>query len=210
MEIPDSSVLLFLGSVVVISLSGVMMPGPVLAATIAKGSEDRNAGLWIGLGHGVVELPLIGLIYVGLGTFFENEWTLIVIGLAGGIMLVYIGYSMLSHRRDETGDEKYLPYHPVVVGIITSLSNPYFFLWWATVGVLMVSVAAGFGAAVVIAFALLHWTCDVFWDWFVSLATHKSKALWKDNTQTIIFGICGLIMMIFGIYFIAMPVISSL
>jgi threonine/homoserine/homoserine lactone efflux protein len=210
MDIPDTNVLLFLGSVIVISLSGVMMPGPVLAATIAKGSKDKNAGLWIGLGHGVVELPLIALIYFGLGRFFENPWVMVVIGVAGGLMLLYIGWGMVKHRLDESGKEKYLPYHPIIVGIITSVSNPYFFLWWATIGLLLVSVAAGFGAWVVLIFALLHWACDVFWDWFVSLLTFKSRGLWKENTQAIVFGVCGLILIIFGIFFLAMPIVSSL
>ncbi len=210
MDIPDSSVLLFLGSVVIISLSGVMMPGPVLAGTIAKGSKDRHAGLWIGLGHGIVELPLIALIYFGLGSFFENNGVMMAIGIVGGNMLIFMGQSMLKHRQADSGDEKYLPYHPLVVGIITSVSNPYFFLWWATIGVLLVSVASGFGVWMVLVFALLHWACDIFWDWFVSLATHRSKGLWKDNTQAMIFGACGLTLIAFGIFFIAMPVISSL
>ncbi len=139
MDVPQTNALLFLGSVIIISLSGVMMPGPVLAATITKGSKDKNAGLWIGLGHGVVELPLIALIYFGAGEYFEIPWVMVVIGVVGGLMLLYIGFGMIRHRLDESGKEKYLPYHPLIAGIITTVSNPYFFLWWATIGLLLVS-----------------------------------------------------------------------
>ena len=53
---------LFLLSAAGISLSGVMLPGPLTAATIAKGYNDKNAGVMIGIGHGIVEIPIIALI----------------------------------------------------------------------------------------------------------------------------------------------------
>lgn len=210
MDIPDTNLLLFLGSVVVISLSGVMMPGPVLAATVTKGYREKHSGLWIGLGHGIVELPLIALIYFGLSSFFEDDRVMMGIGLAGGAMLIFIGQGMLRHRKDASGDERYMPYHPLVVGIITSLSNPYFFLWWATIGAMLISVASGFGSGVVLVFALLHLSCDIFWDWFVSLATYRSRYLWKENTQARIFGTCGLVLIVFGCVFMLLPFLSTL
>jgi len=54
---------LFLVSAVGISLTGVMLPGPMTAATIAKGYSDRNAGALIAIGHAVIEIPLIVAIY---------------------------------------------------------------------------------------------------------------------------------------------------
>jgi len=52
----------FLLSTVAISLSGVMAPGPITAATLAAGARGRHAGAMICLGHVVVELPLILLL----------------------------------------------------------------------------------------------------------------------------------------------------
>ena len=54
--------LLFLGQVVVISLSGVMAPGPVTAAAIGMGARSRYAGMLLAIGHGIVEFPLMILI----------------------------------------------------------------------------------------------------------------------------------------------------
>ena len=53
----------FLLSVVVISLSGVMMPGPLFAVTVAKSYKSQLAGMQIALGHALVEIPLILFIY---------------------------------------------------------------------------------------------------------------------------------------------------
>ncbi|UCE73934.1 MAG: LysE family transporter [Methanomassiliicoccales archaeon] len=185
-----------------ISLSGVMMPGPVFAGTVAKGYKDKNAGMQIALGHGLVEFPLIGLIGLGLGSFFENQGVRLAIGVIGGAVLIYIGYNMVRMRKETDETEKYLPYHPIIVGVITTVSNPYFFLWWATVGLFLIVFALGFGLLALVVFAVVHWLCDFIWDYFVSFTVFKSKRLWSEKGHNIVFGICGAIMVIFGVWFI--------
>jgi threonine/homoserine/homoserine lactone efflux protein len=81
---PLLDVPLFLVSVAIISLSGVMMPGPVMAVTIAKGKSSGNAGALIALGHGVIEIPLMVSIYFGFAQFFAYEIVRRVIGFVGG------------------------------------------------------------------------------------------------------------------------------
>ena len=54
---------LFLTSVVLVSLSGVMTPGPLFAVTVAKSLKGKISGVLISFGHGVVEFPLMFLIY---------------------------------------------------------------------------------------------------------------------------------------------------
>lgn len=185
------------------------MPGPVFAGTVAKGYKDKNAGMQIALGHGIVEFPLIGFIAFGFGSFFQEQSVRIAIGVIGGAMLVYIGYNMIKMRKDIGEEEKYLPYHPIIVGMITTLTNPYFFLWWATVGLFLIAIAFGFGLWALIGFAFLHWSCDFVWDYFVSFTVFKSKKFWSEKGHNILFGICGLIMIFFGAYFIISPGLSS-
>ena len=66
----EVDLLSFLLSVVFVSLSGVMMPGPVFAVTVAKGYRSKVAGVLIALGHGAIEFPLMFLIYFGFTQFF--------------------------------------------------------------------------------------------------------------------------------------------
>jgi len=61
-----------LGTVVLTSLSGVMMPGPMFAVTLAKSYKSPWAGVQVSLGHAVIEVPLILIIYFGLAQFFQN------------------------------------------------------------------------------------------------------------------------------------------
>jgi len=57
----------FAVAVIVISISGVMSPGPLFAANVAYGlREGTKAGLKMAYGHTIVELPLVILLGIGV------------------------------------------------------------------------------------------------------------------------------------------------
>jgi threonine/homoserine/homoserine lactone efflux protein len=189
----------------IVSLSGVLMPGPVLAATIAKGYRDKHAGLGIGIGHGIIEIPLILLIGLGLGVFFENFTVQLTIAVAGGGMLAFLGINMILMRKDTSQQEEYLPYRPTFVGIMMTIANPYWFLWWATIGATLILFSLQLGFLGLAVFTIVHVSCDIGWDYFVSLSVNRSKKFWRSKTHEYVFGLCGIIMVIFGIYFLLSP-----
>ena len=198
----NTNLLFFLVSAIFISLSGVMMPGPVFAVTIAKGHKDKNAGAFIAFGHGIIEFPLMLLIYLGFAQFFTSNAVKMVIGLVGGTMLIFMGIQMFRARKSIAAEGKDLPYNSLTAGIITSGANPYFFLWWATIGAALILTASTFGLIGFLLFVIVHWFCDLFWYLFVSMATFKSKHLWGRRTHEIIFGACSAILVVFGLWFI--------
>src|SRR3972149_277917 len=97
--IPDFG--LFLASVVLISLSGVMLPGPLFAVTIEKATRWKTAGALIALGHGVIEFPLMFLIYCVLSQFVIPDSVQSAIGLVGGALMVYMGVQAFRNRNKE-------------------------------------------------------------------------------------------------------------
>ena len=198
----DTSFGLFLLMVGFISLSGVMMPGPVMVAAIAKGSENKHAGLWIALGHLMIEIPLIGIIAMGFYYILTDNWVQGIIGIGGGALLLYMGIQMIRMREEKEVVEKAFPGHPILAGIITTVGNPYFILWWATIGATLIIGALEFGLLGILAFVVVHESCDILWDWFLSYSVHRSKELWTPRSHSIIFGVCGLVLVFFGIYFI--------
>ncbi|MEM0343133.1 MAG: LysE family transporter [Thermoplasmata archaeon] len=196
----------FFGLTVVISLSGVMTPGPVFAATIAKGFGDKTAGVKIALGHGLVEFPLMALIVLSLGYFFQDPVVRMGIGLVGGALLIFLGASMiLSTRTAAAEGQEMLPYGSVVTGAITTSANPYFFFWWATVGLFLIMNAQQFGALVVVVFAVVHWSCDLAWYSLTAFTVFRTRHLWTPLVQKVVFVACGLVMVVFGAYFIYGP-----
>jgi len=197
-----TSLPLFLGSVIAISLTGVMMPGPVTAVTVTKGSRRVSAGALIAVGHGLIELPLIVLIYFGLASFFELNGVRIGVGLAGGLVLLWMSWSMFRNMPSVFGEHRETTHGSVVAGIATTAANPYFFVWWATVGAALLTSAREFGGAGVAAMGVTHWLCDFGWLWLVSWAVFKSKPLWTQKVNRVVFGVCSAVLAGFGVWFI--------
>jgi hypothetical protein len=76
------------------------------------------------------------------------------------------------------------------------------------VGLALIAIALTFGLLAFIGFAILHWFCDFLWDYFVSFSVFKSKKFWSEKGHSHLFMICGIIMIIFGVWFVVSPVLS--
>ena len=189
-------------SVVAISFTGVMMPGPMFAVTLTKSFRSPWAGAKISLGHAVIEVPLILLIYFGFARFFENSTVQLVLSILGGGMVIWLGISMFRARTEVVTGGKDLPYGAFTAGILTSGFNPFFLLWWATIGSLLVMRFLEFGIAGLSVFIIVHWLCDLAWLSFVSVLVYKTHALWGRRVQEIVFIGSSLLLAGFGIWFI--------
>ena len=202
-QVWTENIWVFFGITVLISLSGVMTPGPVFAATIAKGYKDEKAGIKIALGHGLVEFPLMALIVLSLGYVFEDSRVQLAIGLIGGVLLIFLGLMMIKSRKlTEDGPNTHLNYSSFITGALTTSANPYFFLWWATVGSLLIMKFTGFGVAGLGAMVIVHWLCDLVWLSFVSILVYRTHSLWGRKFQEGIFIGCSLLLVGFGGWFL--------
>ena len=201
----ETSLSLFLLAAVGISLTGVMLPGPMTAATIAKGYSDKHAGAWIAAGHAVVEVPIIAIIYAviyfGFEHFIGSPQVKMAIYLAGGLMLLYLGFRMFRATRETLGAVGGLPASSLVTGIVITGTNPAFYMWWATAGAALITGATKFGLAGVILLTVVHLPCDFVWSEFLSAGTFGSRRWWTQKVQKIVSRICALILAGFGVWF---------
>jgi len=196
------SLWLYLLSAAGISLSGVMLPGPLTAATVARGYYDKNAGLLIGVGHGIVEIPIIALIYFGFASYLAIPIVKQAAGVAGGLLLIIMGGMIFLTFKKPVGGSVALPYNSLVTGIVMTGGNPYFFLWWATIGVALVAGAVSFGIYALILFTIIHLSCDIVWEQFISMTMFRTRHLWTPRVQQIVFGICAAVLIGFGVWFV--------
>jgi threonine/homoserine/homoserine lactone efflux protein len=193
----------FLVKVVGVSLSGVMMPGPVTAAAIVMGVRNRYAGSLMAVGHGIIELPLIVLITLGMKGIFESTPARIVIALVGGAFLIIMATQMLKSVKDTNKPQAAISTGtPLLAGVILSAGNPYFFLWWATVGLALATTATGLGVWAFVLFAIVHWLCDLVWLEALSLASFKGSVLLSPGRQRIVMLVCAIVLSGFGLLFI--------
>ena len=191
-----------LTSVVVISFTGVMAPGPMFAVTLAKSYKSPWAGTLIALGHAVVEVPLILLIYFGFARFFENSIVQLVLSIVGGGMIIWLGVNMFRTRAEVVRGTKDLPYNALTAGIITSGLNPFFLLWWATIGSMLIMKFLDFGTVGLVIFIIVHWLCDLIWLSFVSVTFYKTHSFLSKRVQEWLFTACSAILVGFGGWFI--------
>ena len=189
----------FIFTATAISLSGVMAPGPITAATLAAGAKSRHAGAFIGVGHIVVELPLILLLATGVGAFLQSATVGAWIGLAGGLCLLLMGVQLLiSLRHQSAGSSVQLQQHPFLTGIVLTGANPYFLLWWATVGLALTSAALELGVMALGLFALIHWLCDVGWLEVLSLAGFKGSETFGQRSEKLVAAVCAVVLIVFA------------
>jgi len=197
--IPDFG--LFLASVVLISMSGVMLPGPLFAVTIEKASKWKTAGALIALGHGVIEFPLMFLIFFVLSQFAIPDSVQSAIGLVGGVLMIYMGVQAFRRRNKDETARASSKRDSLLAGIWTTAANAGFILWWLTIGTALILNAQLFGLLGFSVFAGVHWLCDFVWYTVIALAIFKSRRFWTKRVHEGISLFCVAVFVGFGAYF---------
>ena len=193
---------LFLASVLLISLSGVLMPGPLFAVTIKKASKSKTAGALIAVGHGIVEFPLMFLIFFVLSLFSLPSIAQIAVGLVGGLLMIFMGVQAFRNRHIQEEATVDLKRDSVLAGVWTTVANAGFILWWLTIGTTLILNAKLFGLLGFSVFAGVHWLTDFLWYTVVALLIFKSQRFWTERTHMGITLFCVVVFIGFGAYFV--------
>jgi threonine/homoserine/homoserine lactone efflux protein len=192
-----------------LALSGVLLPGPLLTVTISESARRGfKAGPLLITGHGILEFSLVLAIILGLGPYLKRPVFMGIVALLGGAILMWLGANMvrtasrLSLKAEKPGNNFRRAPHPVLIGVLASVSNPYWTLWWATVGLGYLVAAMKFGISGAIVFFLGHITADFAWYSTVSLGVSRGKALLKDRSYQNLIRVCGVFLLGFGVWFL--------
>jgi threonine/homoserine/homoserine lactone efflux protein len=195
---------IFLSSFV-IALSGALMPGPFLTVTIVESSRiGFRAGPLMILGHGILELMLVVLLFYGLGDLLRQPLVFGLIGLLGGAVLLWMAWGMfrdLPKLRLDLSPRRGGPKNQVWAGILVSLSNPYWIIWWASIGLGYILFAAQYGLWGLVLFFLGHILADFLWYALVALSVAKGKRLLGDRGYRTVIGVCAAFLVLLGFYF---------
>ncbi|MFX1256736.1 MAG: LysE family transporter [Promethearchaeota archaeon] len=198
-----------------VNLSGSLSPGPLLTFTIYK-SLNKNkrgylAGLFIILGHATLELALIFLLLLGIYLFFQNLIVLTVICVVGGVFLVIFGFLVIRdvyRNKIEINfniieeDIKGFKGNSFLGGIVVSLSNPYWTLWWAIIGLsFMINFNISFENPMgLFLFFVGHILADFAWYIPISIFVYYGGKSINLKIFKYIMIACGAFMIGFGIF----------
>ncbi|NTW04813.1 MAG: LysE family transporter [Peptococcaceae bacterium] len=201
-----------------VAFSGAMMPGPLLVVTV---KESMKKGFWAGpviiAGHALLELVLVAMLMLGAATLLSGEAVNRAIGFVGGVFLLFLGGNMVrdiyikkhtlfldgSLRNNVTERVSLKEWlKPAGAGIVYSLANPYWSIWWATVGLLYITQTIQSTYWGVPYFFTGHILADLVWYSLVSAMVAGGRNFISQKLYNGILFLCGIFIVLLGAYFI--------
>jgi len=186
----------------IIAISGALMPGPLLAVTVRHTSRQGFvAAPMLVLGHAVLEAVLLALLIFGLIEWLKGDAPIAVVSIAGSCMLLWMAAGMAKEARTirfQAEKENAAEFSTsagklriVADGILSSVANPYWFLWWATIGLGYLLLAQGRGTSGVMAFFFGHISADVVWYLLVGWVVSAGRGWFADRAYRVVIGVCA-------------------
>jgi threonine/homoserine/homoserine lactone efflux protein len=144
-----------------------------------------------------------------LANFFQNEIVKLVLSVLGGGMIVWMGADLFRARRKLAREGRDTSYNAFVAGILMSGLNPFFLVWWLTVGsLLLVTFIDAVGTWGLPFFIIVHWLCDLVWLSIVSFVIYRTHTFWGEKVQEWVFIVLSLALLYFGGQFIVKGIIA--
>jgi len=184
------------------------MPGPLLTVTVAHSPRfGWTFGPLAILGHAILELGLISLVFLGAGPLLKSGGVQSIVGLVGGAILIWMSWGMVAMARaggghSSEGGSVEGSNRAVWLGILTSVSNPYWTLWWATVGLAFLTTAAKSGPLGIAVFFLGHISGDLAWYTLVSVGAARGKKFLGTPLYSGVLFLCAAILVVLGVWFV--------
>lgn len=198
----------FIVTIIVVTASGALAPGPLFFVNIAHGTKSgAKGGLAFSIGHTIVEFSLVMFLAFGLLAVVNEPAVGSIIGVIGGTFLVAFGilqvYQFLVSKSESFGGKSVSSRNPLLLGSIFTGLNPYFIIWWLTVGLKLIADSISFAA---LAGVLLMYVAHVWMDyvWLTSTAylAKKGTSLMGNRGYRIVMAVFGGILVCFGFYFL--------
>lgn len=113
----------------------------------------------------------------------------------------------ITRQKQSKGIWTALMANPVLGGMIVSMSNPYWWVWWATIGfAFMVQFEVSlYQWPKLLAFFVGHEAGDLVWYLFVSFFSFFGIRYLSKKAYHGILIFCGIFMIVFGLYLGVMP-----
>jgi len=208
---PTDSLLAVFGFSFAVSFGAVISPGPVTAAVITEAPRQGwRVGPLVAAGHALLEFIMVLLIFFGLSSVLDTAFIRTAIGIGGGLLLLVLGFSYLHGawrgrmRLPEPDEEAPLRSTGGLfgLGILTTLSNPFWFAWWITVAAGYLVQAKALGPAAVATFYLGHESADFSWNTLLSAATSAGRRWLTPDRYRALIVVTGGFMIYFAMVFI--------
>jgi len=195
----------------IVGFSGAIMPGPLLVVDMAETPRNGwKTGPVISIGHAIAEIGVVVVLSLGVLAIAEDSLAARIIGVVGGaaliLMALMMGWDLFTNKIVYSkGEDKDKENHWLLTGkgITATLSNPYWFVWWATVGLALLVQSKSHGWAGPTAFYFGHIMSDFVWYTFVSILLWKGRRLLMGRGLKALILACAAFLVYLGVWFIS-------
>jgi threonine/homoserine/homoserine lactone efflux protein len=179
----------FILKVVAISSSGALAPGPLSAVTAAIGTKEGwKGGFKVSVGHFIVEAPLIFFIAFLL-SIAAIENVMKPLAIVGGVFLLIFGY-LTIRGASENLEARKSNFSPMFTGILLTAFNPFFLVWWFSIGgTLIAESIILFGKLGALFLLFSHVWIDFVWLSAIAYFTSLNRLIRFQKTILVILGI---------------------
>ena len=195
-----------------ISLTGALSPGPLTTMAIVEGSRrGKWSGIRLAAGHGLVEGSFVALIalvlWLGRDALLRQPLVTGLIALIGGLFLAWMGWGMgygawrfrLSLDRESETKSRF---GLVPTGVLVTISNPYWWIWWILISPLYLRDALAWGILGLATLYLFHWLSDLGWLTGLSWLSGSGRSLFSPGVYRWVLIVCCALLLFFGITFV--------
>ena len=195
-------------TIILVTASGALAPGPLFFITLTHGARSGvKSGLLFSIAHTLIEFSLILLLALGLGTYANQPTIKRFIGAAGGVVLLLFGIlqirDAITSKVRKTEKREIKTKNLLLIGLLFTGLNPFFIVWWLTVGMNLILLSLEFASlGGVIFMYLCHVWMDYLWLISISYFAKKGMNIFGNKLYRGIMGIFGAILMYYGVTFL--------
>lgn len=195
----------------IFAIAAVVSPGPVTATILSESPRQGwKVGPLVAGGHSGLEFLMVTLLAFGLAAGMNSPLATTIIGVLGGVTLLVIGVSYLygalrGKIRLPNPEQVSEPRsYPALfgLGVVTTLANPFWYVWWVTVAAGYLAQAQAIGIGTMLAFYLGHISADFAWDTFLSTSASAGRRILTDRRYQVLILLTGGFMVYLGVLFI--------
>ncbi len=206
--------LAFIVTVITVTASGALAPGPLFFTNITQGAKTgAKGGLAFSVGHTIFELSLVLFLAFTLQIVANQPLIKLAVGVVGGVALLVFGFLQVrealasqSAITSKAGDRHK---NPLLLGTLFTGLNPYFLIWWFTVGMTLIVNALTLASFAGVALMYVsHVWMDYAWLIGTAYLAKKGTNLISGKGYKLLMMVFGAILVFFGLYFLASPLLN--
>ena len=198
----------FAVTVVLISVSGALYPGPLFFVTISHGVKSgTKSGIIFSIAHSLIEFTLVMLLALGLLSVANEPAAMLVVGVAGGVALIVFGAMQIrgsfSYKPEETKTGQGATRNLFLIGLALTGLNPYFIVWWLTIGANLIFISLEFASLAGVVFMYVcHVWVDYAWLILVSTLAKRGAKILRLKWYRVLMAVFGAVLIYFGLSFL--------